>query len=112
MPEKKQSSYFTFTDIEKKVKKRLKDKTDENCKDSNAVFKKHLFVILRYYMSAMINLHSMKKKEGVDKRKIEKLEKDVKSMYYLFAMTLENLVNEHSSNLKEIMNVGKNNGKL
>lgn len=107
MPEKKQSSYFTFTDIEKKVKKRLKDSADKNCTNSNAVFKKHLFVILNYYTNAMDNLQFMKKKEGTDKRKIEKLEKDVKSMYYLFAMTLENLVNEHSSNLKELRNFGR-----
>ncbi|MDU1892350.1 MAG: hypothetical protein E6767_16820 [Dysgonomonas sp.] len=107
MLEKKQSSYFTFTDIEKKVKKRLKDSTDKNCANSNAVFKKHLFVILHYYTNAMNNLQYMKKKGGTDKRKIEKLEKDVKSMYYLFAMTLENLVNEHSSNLKELRNFGR-----
>ena len=107
MPEKKQPSYFTFTDIEKKVKKRLKNNAEENGTDPNAVFKKHLFVILHYYTSAMNNLQSMKKKEGTDKRKIEKLEKDVKSMYYLFAMTLENLVNEHSSNLTEIRNFGR-----
>jgi len=107
MPEKKQLSYFTFTDIEKRVKKRLEGNTEEHDTDPNAVFKKHLFVILHYYTSAMNNLQSMKKKEGTDKRKIEKLEKDVKSMYYLFAMTLENLVNEHSSNLKEIRNFGR-----
>lgn len=108
MPKKKQTSYFTFTDIEKRVKKRLEENTEEHGTDPpNAVFKKHLFVILHYYTNAMNNLQSLKKKEGTDKRKIEKLEKDVKSMYYLFAMTLENLVNEHSSNLKEIRNVGR-----
>lgn len=107
MPEKKQTSYFTFTDIEKRVKKRLKDNTEENSTDPNAVFKKHLFVILHYYTNALNNLQSLKKKEETDKQKIEKLEKDVKSMYYLFAMTLENLVNEHSSNLKEIRNFGR-----
>ncbi len=107
MPEKKQTSYFTFTDIEKRVKKRLKDNTEENSTDPNAIFKKHLFVILHYYTNAMNNLQSMKKKEETDTKKIEKLEKDVRSMYYLFAMTLENLVNEHSSNLTGIRNFGR-----
>lgn len=107
MPEKKQPSYFTFTDIEKKVKKRLKNNAEENGTDPNAVLKKHLFVILHYYTNAMNNLQSLKKKEETDKQKIEKLEKDIKSMYYLFAITLENLVNEHSSNLTEIRNFGR-----
>ncbi|MDU1906633.1 MAG: hypothetical protein E6772_17850 [Dysgonomonas sp.] len=89
------------------MKKRLKDNTEENSTDPNAIFKKHLFVILHYYTNAMNNLQSMKKKEETDTKKIEKLEKDVRSMYYLFAMTLENLVNEHSSNLTDIRNFGR-----
>jgi len=107
MAKKKNTCFFTFTDIEKRVKKRLDKETGEDGTKPNAVFKKHLWVILFYYMKAMTALESLKKREDTDIRKIEKIEKDIKSMYYLFAMTMEQVVNEHQENLRDIINVGK-----
>jgi len=107
MAQKKNTCFFTFTDIEKRVNKRLDKETGEDETKPNAVFKKHLWVILFYYMKAMTALESLKKREDIDIRKIERIEKDIKSMYYLFAMAMEHVVNEHRTNLKDIIDVGK-----
>ena len=58
-------------------------------------------------MKAMTALESLKKREDTDIQKIERIEKDIKSMYYLFAMTMEQVVNEHQANLRDIIDVGK-----
>lgn len=107
MAKKKNTCFFTFTDIERRVKKRLDKETGEDETKPNALFKKHLWVILFYYMKAMTALESLKKKEDADIRKIERIEKELKSMYYLFGMTMEHVVNEHRANLKEMMDIGK-----
>ena len=111
MAEKKQTSYFTFTDVEKQVKKRLKDVPEEDNTDATTSLKKHLFVTQNYYIDAMDKLEALKKKDKTNGRKIEKIQRDVKSIYLLSAITLKLMNNDTTKRLNEIQNVSKNNGE-
>lgn len=112
MAENKQVSYFTYSDIERTVKKRLKEVPEEDNTDATASLKKHLFVTQNYYIDAMDKLEALKKKDKANERKIEKIQKDVKSIYLLSAITLKLMNNDTTKRLNEIQNVSKNNGGL
>jgi len=106
MAQNKDVSYFTFTDVEKRVKKRLNEIEEDN-KDSNSSFKKHLFVTQSYYKNVMDSLEALKKKDKAHDRKIEKIQKDVKSIYLLSAMTLKLMNEDVLIKLNDIRNITK-----